>query len=88
MAELAFEYGRAVLALSVVEEQTKTRALSWLSEAIVPLAGTLGVDELTPEICRHVAAILAEEADEEGRMVAHVWSDLVRWGRAFLAHSC
>jgi hypothetical protein len=85
VSELAFEYGRAVLALSAVEEETKTRALTWLADAIVPLAGTLHVDELTPELCRHVGGILVDEADHEGRMVAYVWSDLVRWGRTFLA---
>lgn len=83
VAELAFAYGRAVLEVPDVSEETKTRALAFVSTQIVPLAGALDVADLTPAVRSGVAAILADV--DEGRWVVYVWNDLLRWGDAFLA---
>jgi hypothetical protein len=79
LADAAFEYGRAVLALDDVSETTKDRALGALDRVIIPLVGGLRYAELTPELEAGVARVLLAEADD--RAPIHVWNDFVRWTR-------
>jgi hypothetical protein len=84
VADLAFEYGRAVCALADVADETKTRALTLVTHAIIPLVGNVPVAVLTPALCDSVGQILADEDGDDGRRVAYVWRDLVRWSEWFL----
>jgi len=87
VADLAFEYGRAVCALTEIAEERKTRALTYLAETIVPLAGPLDADALTPSFCRSVARVLLSDDDEDGRRVSYLWWDFVRWSSWFMSTS-
>lgn len=87
VADVALAYERAVLELDLVSETTRNRALLAVGGTIVPLAGWLRFDELTPELCRGVQAVLSELGTSDDNATAYIWGDLVRWGRVhYLRH--
>lgn len=79
LAEVAVAYERAVLELTTVSDQLKSRALMALAETILPLVGTIALDDVTPELRRGVASVLEDELDDGDQWVVVVWNDFVRW---------
>jgi hypothetical protein len=87
VAEVAFDYERAILELDDISETTKDRAMWALSRIIVPLVGHVRLDDVTSELETGVGAVLRARLDSEDDWVGHVWDDLLRWGRDNLALS-
>jgi hypothetical protein len=85
VADAAYRYERAVLEVDDVSEWTKNRALLLLAEKIVPLTGTLDLDDLVL-VHAGVRLVLAEEEGAD-RGVVVVWDDFVRWSRFHLGGS-
>jgi hypothetical protein len=81
VADVAFDYARAVLELDDVADVTKNRALWALKWMILPLAGEFPLDEVTPELQAGVNGVLAAELAGDNRAAVLVWNDLLRWGR-------
>lgn len=84
LAEAATAYERAVLELSTVSDEMKSRALMALAETILPLVGTIALDDVTPELRRGVASVLEDELDDEDQWVVVIWNDFVRWSSFYL----
>jgi hypothetical protein len=83
VADAALLYERAVIELDDLSEPTKLRALKLVAEVIVPLVGTLTLEDL-PKVFGGVRQILVEEnEDDPGALI--VWDDFVRWSRVNLA---
>jgi hypothetical protein len=80
IADLAFDYARAVLELDTVNEATKDRALRALEWTIVPLTGQLPLADMTPELHARVRAVIAAEPEGDASAAVLVWDDLLRWG--------
>lgn len=85
LADLAFDYSRAVLELNHVGEATKDRALRVLEREILPLAGKVPLDEVTPQFEAGIRAVLLDELEGGTRTAEVVWQDLLRWSRVRLA---
>lgn len=79
ITDLAVAYERAVLDLDTVADETKTQALRWMAEAIVPLVGRLPIEALTQDLRDGVSAVLVEETVDDAEHVIYVWNDFVRW---------
>lgn len=79
IADLAIAYERAVLELDAVADETKTSALTWMAEIIVPLVGRLPIEALTQDLRDGVSDVLAEETVDDVEHVVYVWNDFVRW---------
>jgi hypothetical protein len=82
IAEVAFDYQRAVLELDDISDATKDRAIHLVQRMIVPLVGHVRLDDVTPELERGTLAVLTAQAPDDQRGPAVVWQDLLRWGRA------
>ena len=80
LAEVAFDYQRAVLDLDIGEE-VKLRALHLVSRAIVPLVGSVMLDEVTLTLELGTAQVLRQQFPIDPQGVVYVWHDLLRWGR-------
>jgi hypothetical protein len=84
VADLAFEYARAVVGLTNVSEERKDEVLECLSQRIVPLVGSLSTDDLDDSLRVNVARILDGETEEGATRLVLIWWDFVRWGRIYL----
>ena len=81
VADVAFDYERAVLELDDVSEETKERAIWAASRVVAPLVGRLRLAEVTPELETGVGTVIRARLDPDQEWVVHVWADLLRWGR-------
>lgn len=80
VADLAFDYARAVLELDHMSEETKSRALRALEWEILPLAGKVPLADVTEQLQLGVRAVLFDRFEGDARAAAVVWDDLLRWG--------
>lgn len=78
VADLAFDYERALLEFKI-REATRTRAITVAAQVIVPLAGPLRLDQLTPTLAAAVRAVLAAQMPDG--WAARVWADMLSFGR-------
>ncbi len=81
VAEVAFEYERAILELDDVSALNKNRAVWALSQFVVSLVGHVRLDEVTRDLETGIRAVLIAQLEDEGDWVGCVWDDLLRWGR-------
>ena len=81
IADVVFEYERAILGLEEVTEHTKDRAMWALSRVIVPLVGHVRLDDVNADMESGVRAVLVAQLEDEGDWLGRVWDDLIRWGR-------
>jgi hypothetical protein len=80
VADIAFDYERAILELDDVKEETKTHAAWALSRIILPLVGDVRLDDVTRDFESGVRAVLVGQLEDKD-WVGHVWDDLLTWGR-------
>lgn len=85
VADVAFNYERAILDLDNVSEATKERAMRSLSGLIVPLVGHVRLDDVTSQLEYGVDVVLRAQLGQNEAWVIHLWHDLLRWGRCHLA---
>ena len=87
VADVAFDYERAVLELDDISDETRERALWALSRIIVPLLGRVRLDDVTPQLEEGVGTVLRAQLDVDDYWVIHVCNDVLRWGRQNVAAS-
>jgi hypothetical protein len=73
VADVAFDYERALLD-SAMREGSRDRLLAAVAQLIVPLVGSLPVDQLTPELAQGVRDALVAQGDG---WAAPVWVDML-----------
>lgn len=80
LADVAFDYERAVLELRDISDETKNRAIYLVARVIVPLVSRTRLADVTVEYEQGVADVL-REYQPDPRAAVLVWHDLLRWGR-------
>jgi hypothetical protein len=81
LVDWAFDFVRDCLDLRHISPSQKTLTARIITERLVPLVGTAPLRDITPELERGVASILADEVEERPEYAVRVWHELLRWSR-------